>query len=125
LYFTTEFLLRRPLGALITAAERANVPKILYDFFTFGPDHTAGIVPTAFSRMTERDGAWMTRILARFTPEMVEALAGAGQLADPSHTAYLASVLQGRLDKILQVVSDAPVAPDERAHGRERSAVRP
>jgi hypothetical protein len=48
LYFTTEFLLRRPLGALITAAERANVPKILYDFFTFGPDHTAGIVPTVF-----------------------------------------------------------------------------
>ena len=30
---------------------------------------------SSFSRMTERDGAWMARILARFTPEMVAALA--------------------------------------------------
>jgi len=47
-YFVSEFLLRRPLGATITAAERAKVPKALYDFFAFGPDHKAGIVPIAF-----------------------------------------------------------------------------
>ena len=55
----------------------------------------------AFSRMTERDGAWMARILARFTPEMVDALAGMGNFSDPAKTAYLATVLKGRLDKIL------------------------
>jgi hypothetical protein len=47
-YFTSEFLIRRPLGALISAAERANVPSVLYDFFAFGPDHKAGFVPLAF-----------------------------------------------------------------------------
>jgi hypothetical protein len=56
----------------------------------------------AFSRMTERDGAWMARILARFTPEMVVTLAEMGQFTDPGHTSYLASVLEGRLQKILE-----------------------
>jgi hypothetical protein len=55
----------------------------------------------AFSRMTERDGAWMARILAHFTPDMVSALAAMGKFSDPSNTAYLASVLEGRLQKIL------------------------
>jgi hypothetical protein len=54
-----------------------------------------------FSRQTERDGAWMARILARFTKEMVTKLAQMGQFAEPFHTAYLDQVLQGRLDKIL------------------------
>jgi len=51
----------------------------------------------AFSRMTERDGAWMARILARFTPEMVDALAGMGKFSEPAKTAYLATV-SGRPD---------------------------
>jgi hypothetical protein len=56
----------------------------------------------AFSRMTERDGAWMARILARFTPELVETLGQMGKFSDPKKTAYLTSVLEGRLDKILR-----------------------
>jgi hypothetical protein len=48
LYFTTEWLVRKPLGALISAAERADVPQTLYNFFAFGPDHKAGIAPIAF-----------------------------------------------------------------------------
>lgn len=44
-YFVSEFLVRRPLGATITAAEKARVPRLLYDFFLFGPDHKAGVVP--------------------------------------------------------------------------------
>jgi hypothetical protein len=48
LYLPTEYLIRRPLGAAISAAERANLPNILYDFFAFGPDHKAGVVPVAF-----------------------------------------------------------------------------
>jgi hypothetical protein len=48
LYFVSEYLIRRPLGFAITAAEKAEVPRALYDFFTFGPNASAGIVPIAF-----------------------------------------------------------------------------
>jgi len=44
-YLVTEYLLRRPLGALIAGAERSGLPEVLYDFFAFGPDHKAGIIP--------------------------------------------------------------------------------
>jgi hypothetical protein len=47
-YVVTEYVIRRPLGFVITAAEKAKVPTALYDFFAFGPDHKAGIVPIAF-----------------------------------------------------------------------------
>ena len=47
LYLVSEYVVRRPLGAAITAAERAELPTALYDFFAFGPDHKAGIVPIA------------------------------------------------------------------------------
>ena len=48
LYFTSEFILRRPLGALTIAVERADLARKAYDFFAFGPDHKAGVVPVAF-----------------------------------------------------------------------------
>ena len=48
LYLVSEYVIRRPLGYAITAAERAEVPAALYDFFAFGPDHKAGVVPIAF-----------------------------------------------------------------------------
>jgi hypothetical protein len=47
-YLVSEYLLRRPLGFVITNAERSGVPILVYDFFTFGPDHNAGVFPTAF-----------------------------------------------------------------------------
>jgi hypothetical protein len=48
LYFVTEYVIRKPLGALIAGAERAKWPQALYDFFFFGPDHGAGLAPVAF-----------------------------------------------------------------------------
>jgi hypothetical protein len=48
LYFVSEFVIRRPLGWLISNAERAHVPAALYNFFAFGPDHKAGFAPVAF-----------------------------------------------------------------------------
>ena len=48
IYLPTEWLLRRPLGAAVSAAERADLPNILYNFFAFGPDHKAGFAPIAF-----------------------------------------------------------------------------
>lgn len=47
-YVLSEYVIRRPLGFLITEAERAELPAALYDFFAFGADHKAGIVPIAF-----------------------------------------------------------------------------
>jgi hypothetical protein len=68
----------------------------------FDPDEWKNEYPNpSFSRMTERDGAWMARILANFTPEMVNELAKMGKLSDPSNAQYLADVLEGRLGKIL------------------------
>jgi len=69
----------------------------------FDPDRWKNEYPNpAFDRMTERDAAWMARILARFTPEMVRTLAEMGKLTDPANTAYLDEVLEGRLHKILE-----------------------
>src|SRR5258708_14753976 len=47
-YLVSEYVVRRPLGALITTAERNNWSTALIDFFTFGPDHKARLVPPAF-----------------------------------------------------------------------------
>ncbi len=48
LYFTSEFLVRRPLGWLITTAEQNQWPSAIKNIFVFGPDKKAGVVPTAF-----------------------------------------------------------------------------
>jgi len=48
LYFVTEWMVRRPLGAAVSAAERADLPNTLYNFFAFGPDHKAGVTPIVF-----------------------------------------------------------------------------
>jgi hypothetical protein len=48
LYLTTEWIIRRPLGAAVSAAERADLPNVLYNFFAFGPEHKAGVIPIAF-----------------------------------------------------------------------------
>jgi surface antigen Omp85-like protein len=48
-YLVAEYLIRAPIGFLIAGAERAGVPAWLYDFFTFGSEHEAGIVPTAYA----------------------------------------------------------------------------
>ena len=48
LYLVSEFVIRRPVGGLISFAERSQVPEALYNFFTFTPDHKVGIVPTFF-----------------------------------------------------------------------------
>ena len=47
-YLVTEYVIRWPLSRAIPAAERADLPTKAYDFFAFGPDHKAGIVPVGF-----------------------------------------------------------------------------
>jgi len=45
LYLTSEYAVRRPIGALIAGAERSGMPWGIYDLFT---TQTAGVLPTAF-----------------------------------------------------------------------------
>ena len=45
LYLVTEYVIRWPLSVAIPAAEHADLPRKLYDFFTFGPDHKIGFAP--------------------------------------------------------------------------------
>jgi hypothetical protein len=80
--------------------------KELFAYFNvkdFVPDAWKNEYPiAAFSRMTERDAAWMARVLARFTPATVNALVGSASFTDPADSAYLEDVLEGRLHKILE-----------------------
>ncbi len=48
LYLTHEYLVRRPLAAIVPAMEKADLPRKLHDFFLFAPDHKGGIVPVGF-----------------------------------------------------------------------------
>ena len=93
-----------------------------FDVANFQPERWKNEYPNAtFSRMTERDGAWMARILARFTPEKVEALGRMARLSDPAKADYLVEVLKGRLDRILEryLTRLSPLA-DVRVEGGDR-----
>jgi hypothetical protein len=47
LYVVSEYVIRRPLGWLVSTAEREHWPTLLVDFFTF-EDRKIGIVPTFY-----------------------------------------------------------------------------
>ncbi len=91
----------------------AHIKFGFYNVKDFVPENWKSEYPNAaFSRMTEHDGAWMSRILARFTPELVHRLAVMGDFTDPSDTEYIASVMEGRLERILEryLLGLSPVA---------------
>ncbi|MBX3185376.1 MAG: BamA/TamA family outer membrane protein [Labilithrix sp.] len=48
LYLVSEYVIRRPLGWLISTAEQKQWPSAIANLFVFGPDKKAGVVPTAF-----------------------------------------------------------------------------
>ena len=57
--------------------------RLLQRRATSSPRSGSGGYPNpAFARMTERDGAWAARIIARFTPEHVEAAVRVGDFTD-------------------------------------------
>jgi hypothetical protein len=115
------------LGRRIGHSYYFDVPYILEDFVTFGaiqrPWDTLRLGPTgavfgyydvehytpdrfrpgypnpAFVRRSERDAAWMARILARMSDAHVEAAVAAGMLA-PVYRKRLVEVLIGRRDKL-------------------------
>ncbi len=68
----------------------------------FDPELWRGGYPNpAFVRMTEQDGAWMARILARFTDELVASAVSVGKYSD-ADTRYLTQTLINRRDAILR-----------------------
>jgi len=71
--------------------------------------------------MTERDGAWMARIIARFTPADVRGIVSAGRFTDPGDADYLAKVLIERQRCILAryLMRLSPIA-DVRAVGTDQ-----
>jgi len=99
--FITLGIARRPWDAKVRAPGHE-----IFEYFTdarFRPEDWRNAYPNAaYSRATERDNAWMARILAHFTREMIDALAASAQFSDPSNATYLEHVLVGRLDRILE-----------------------
>ena len=65
LYLTSEYLIRRPLGALVVAAERSDVPRCLYDFFAFGPGHKSGLRADRPGRLRVQPERRRVRLLGR------------------------------------------------------------
>jgi len=73
-----------------------------YHYRDFDPEAWKNEYPNpAFSRASERDNAWMARILSRFTREDIEALVKLGKFSQPKDTEFLTEVLEQRLWRIL------------------------
>jgi len=47
-YLVTEYVVRAPVEAAATSAEKNHWPNSVFDFFAFGPNHKGGIFPTFF-----------------------------------------------------------------------------
>lgn len=56
----------------------------------------------AFGRMSERDGAWMARLISAFHDEHLRRLIQEAKMGDPSLEAELFRLLAGRRDRILE-----------------------
>ncbi|HSE43482.1 MAG TPA: hypothetical protein VLH08_22165 [Acidobacteriota bacterium] len=56
----------------------------------------------AFGKMTPEDAFWATKIVMRFTDEMVHSLVEAGKYEDPGAVDYISRTLMERRDKIIQ-----------------------
>lgn len=74
-----------------------------FDVSRYEPgDWRPGYPNPAFDRMSERDAAWMARILARFTDAHVHALVERAQFSDSRVAMELARVLIGRRNRALE-----------------------
>jgi hypothetical protein len=75
----------------------------------------------AFQRMTERDAAWMARLIARFSPDDVRRFVALGKWQDPSDADYLTGILLERQHRILaRYLGKLSPLGELRAAGRDR-----
>ena len=95
------------LGAVVRPWDKAEFGPAgeIFGYFTnapFDPGDWHNEYPNpAFSRMQDHDGAWMARILAGFTGELIDAAVDAGRFPDPFHATELKRILRGRRMQIL------------------------
>jgi len=74
-----------------------------YDIDTFDPeDWKPGYPNPAFNRMTERDAAWMARIVAKIDDNAVDAIVDAAKIKNAIVDKELRRILKGRREKILR-----------------------
>ena len=74
-----------------------------FDVRNFDPDAwKPGYPNPAFTRMRERDAAWMARIISRFSDAHIRALVRTADFRDPLLDAELFRILKGRRDRILR-----------------------
>ena len=101
-YMAEDFV---TLGAIERPWERAHMATKRFGYFSardFEPDIWRGEYPNpAFGRMTEGDGAWLARILARFDEPLVRAAVAQGKYL-PVEENYLAETLIARRTAILR-----------------------
>jgi hypothetical protein len=101
-YIAEDFI---TFGAIVRPWERAERTGGIFNYYTargFDPELWRGEYPNpAFGRMTEEDGAWMARILARFSDTLVSAVVRVGAFDDQS-TQYLTETLRLRRQAILR-----------------------
>ena len=95
------------LGAIERPWERKRIePGMeMFGYFSakeFDPERWRNEYPNpAFSRATERDNAWMARILSRFDRADIQTLVKIGRFTRPDAEEYLVNVLEERLVMIL------------------------
>ncbi|MEO7092119.1 MAG: hypothetical protein ABI175_02635 [Polyangiales bacterium] len=91
----------------------------------FAPDGWKPVYPNpAFRRMTERDAAWMARIIARFTPADIRSFVAMAKFSNPSDTEYLTQVLIDRQHAIVKrYLSRLSPLVDARASGDQICAL--
>jgi len=100
-YMAEDFV---TLGTIQRPWERAQ-HNGLFGYFSakdFDPELWRGEYPNpAFGRMSEADGAWMARLLARFENGLVRAVVAVGKY-EPAGEQYLAETLIARREAILR-----------------------
>jgi hypothetical protein len=84
----------------------------------------AGYPNPAFDAMSERDGAWMARIMTRFDDATIDKVVQEARFTDPVATTELARILKARRDKTLarylSVLSTLTAPRLEVAEGKTR-----
>jgi hypothetical protein len=101
-YLVEDFV---TLGMIEQPWERSRRDAGIFNYFSardFDPELWRGGYPNpAFTRMTEADGAWMARIIARFSDEHIAAAVSVGKY-DVASARYLTETLITRRDRILR-----------------------
>jgi hypothetical protein len=104
-YLSEDFV---TLGLIERPWERAKVSPHapIFGYFSardFDPQAWRGGYPNpAFSEMTERDGAWAARIIARFSRAHLSATVDTADLTNTEHASYLLDTLIARQQVILR-----------------------